>query len=82
MAESIVKILASGLTFLAAIFGDAIIKKWLTWFLVAYESSISDASRKAISEAVADFNKQSSSNYSQWEQWRQQYLDKKDQPPK
>lgn len=82
MAESIVKIIAASLTFLAAVFGDAILKKWITWFLVAYESSISEASRKMISESVAEFKSKASTRYTEWEAWRQSQLNKGEPPSK
>lgn len=70
MAESIVKLLSSVFGLIASLVTDALLKKWVTWVIIAYERSISEASRKEISEAVADFKSKSLGKIGEWEKWR------------
>lgn len=70
MVDSILKLCAAIVGYLAARGIDAIIGKWLAYFIIAWEERASDKSKAAFAEAMKSIKESMPSKAAAWENWR------------
>ena len=70
MAEGIVKIIASLLELFVTLKIDAIVGKWVAYFIIAWENFKSEKAKTSFNQAMADFKAKSTGNAGIWDEWR------------
>lgn len=70
VVEAVLKILLYSLGWLAARGFDAIIGRWVAYFTIAWESTATEAGKKAFREGLARVREDAPEKYANWQEWR------------
>lgn len=70
MVESILKITASIFSYAAAKGIDAIIGKWLAYFVIAFEQQASERAKTSFAGTISNIKKNMPEKAKAWDEWR------------